>query len=86
MGFIDNIKQCVWLDAEPLNPCFRAVVFGESAVYVEGVKCILSFVKEEIVLGLKNGCLKVKGQGLYVKKYCLGDIVICGKICTLERC
>ena len=85
MSFIENIKECIGLDAQPLNPPFRAVLFGDTALYLEGVKQIVSFTSEEMVLGLKQGGLKIKGTNLYVKKYCGGDVVVCGKILGLER-
>lgn len=85
MSFIDNIKEC-FLDQEiPKEPIFRAVLLGDTAGYFENVCSIARYSAEEIVLGLKKGCLRVYGQKLYVKKYCCGDVVICGKIKGVER-
>ncbi len=85
MGFIDNIKQNFCSGEIPKEPTFRAVLFGESAGYFENIKSIVSYTEEEIVLALSNGCLKVEGKYLYIKKYCMGDVVICGKIKKVER-
>ena len=85
MGFIDNIKECLGIDLAPLNPSYRAVIMGESAIYLEGVKSIIFYQKDQIKLAIKGGALLVKGQELFIRKYCAGDIVICGKICGIEK-
>ena len=85
MGLIDEINNCFCQNELPNNPSFRAVLIGDNAGYFENVKSIVSFTNEEIVLSLKNGALKIIGNGLYIKKYCLGDVVVCGKIRSLEK-
>ncbi len=85
MGFIENIKNCFGADELPKEPIFRAVLFGDSAAYLENVTAIARYEECEIVLSLKRGGLSVRGEGLYIKKYCSGDVVICGKIKALER-
>ena len=85
MGFIDDIKSCFSSEELPTVPLFRAVLFGEGALYVENVKQIVRYTEEEIVLGLKRGGLAICGSDLYVKKYCEGDVVICGKIKAVQR-
>ena len=69
----------------PANCYYRAVLFGDSAGYFENVKSIVSYEVKEVVLSLKNGGLRIKGKDLYIKKYCEGDVVICGKILSVER-
>lgn len=85
MGLIDEINNCFCQNELPNNPSFRAVLIGECAGYFENVKSIVSFTNQEIILALKNGALKISGSCLYIKKYCLGDVVICGKIKSLEK-
>ena len=85
MSFIDDIKGCFNPDELPKEPIYRAVLFGDGAGYFENVKTIVSYQPEEILLCLKKGGLLIKGTGLYVKKYCMGDVVICGKITSVER-
>ena len=82
MGFIEEITGC--FDAE-LSPAFRVVMFGEKAAYLEGVKAIKSYSAEKIEITVKNGELKITGEELFVKKYCAGDMAICGKIKRLEK-
>lgn len=85
MGLIDNIKECFSCEEFPKSPTFRAVLFGEEAGYFENVKSIVCYSCETIILALAKGCLQITGQNLYIKKYCLGDVVICGKIKGISR-
>jgi len=85
LSFIENIKDCIGVENLPVAPTFRALLFGGVAVYVEGVKQMLSFTNEEIIVSVKDCSLKIEGEKLYVKKYCSGDLVVCGKISGLIR-
>lgn len=85
MGFIEDIKACFAPDELPKEPIFRAVMFGEAAVYFENVYSILCYTQCEISFCLKKGGIVVSGENLYIKKYCAGDLVICGKIKKIER-
>ena len=85
MGFIDNIKNCFTESELPISPVYRAVLFGDNAIYFESVCSILYYSEDEISLALKKGSIKIVGRRLYVKKYCAGDVVICGKILKIER-
>ena len=85
MSFIDNIKSC-FSESELLSSSsFRAVLFGDNAMYLECVKAINRYSPEEIAIFLKKGQIIIRGEGLYVKKYCGGDLVVCGKIKSVER-
>lgn len=83
MSFIENIKEN--LGGEMCPPVYRALIFGDNAAYFEGVKNITSYEPNEIVLALKRGSVRVHGKNMYIKKYCAGDVVICGVILKLER-
>lgn len=85
MGLFDEINNCFCQNELPSCPSFRAVLIGDNAGYFENVKSIVSFSSEEIILALRSGGLKIIGNKLYIKKYCLGDVVICGKIKSLEK-
>ena len=85
MSFIDNIKECFRTEELPKEPIFRAVLFGDSAGYFENVCAIGHYDGGEIMLCLKKGRITVKGENLYVKKYCAGDVVVCGKIKAIIR-
>jgi sporulation protein YqfC len=85
MSFFDEINGCFSEQGLPLNPPFRAVLFGDLAIYVENVKTIAKYQCDEVILCLKNGGLIIRGKELCLKKYCAGDVAVCGKICTIER-
>ena len=59
-------------------------MIGDSALYIEGVKSILGFSDKEIILALPKQKVALRGEGMFIKKYCLGDTVICGKIKAFE--
>ncbi len=84
MGFIDEIVKCLG-DGLQKEPIFKAVFFGDTAVYFENICQIVSYSDNEIMLALKKGGLRLSGQGLYIKKYCGGDVAVCGKINKMER-
>ena len=85
MGFIDKITECLGGAEFPKEPEFRAVLFGENAVYFENISGIISYERERVIPALKKGQVTVRGCDLYIKKYCSGDVVICGKISGIEK-
>ena len=85
LGFEDNILECfggLFVAPEPL---FKAVMLGDKAVYLQGVKGLKSFASDCIVLFLKKGEVQVFGENLYIKKYCAGDVAVCGKILGVSK-
>ena len=84
MGFIDSIINCIGGEEFPKEPVFRAVVFGENAVYLENISGIINYQRQEVLLAVKKGQVRICGEDLYIKKYCLGDVVVCGKIFKIE--
>ena len=85
MGFIDNILQSFKLGEMPAEPLFKAVMYGDCAIYLQNVGSIKSYSPDKIELRLKKGGLTIAGEGLFVKKYCAGDLVVCGKIDSISR-
>ena len=68
---------------EEINGAFaeaRCAFFPNGGGYFQGVKGLMSFSAEEIVLLLKKAKVCVKGNALSIKKYCDGDLEITGKI------
>ena len=85
MGFINEILKCFTPEELPCEPSYRAVIFGDTAGYFEKVLTIKSYQPNEIILTLKKGVIVIKGENLYIKKYCMGDVAVCGKIKGIER-
>ena len=84
MSFLDNICQNFGLQ-EGMPYSFRAVMLGEVGVYLEGVKSIISFSSTQILVRVGGGNLLVQGERLKIKKYCIGDLVILGKINSVAK-
>lgn len=85
MGFIDNIMENLGLDGLAEGVKSKMIVVGFESAYFEGVKSILGFASDEISLRLKNEKLTIKGKDLSVKKFCEGDVIVCGRITAIER-
>ena len=83
MSFLDNICQNLDLVGMPYS--FRLVMLGEVGVYLEGVKSIVSFSSTQILVRVGGGNILVQGERLKIKKYCIGDLVILGKITLVAK-
>lgn len=59
-------------------------VFSGGGVTVEGVKSVLAFSSESVLLSLKSGKLEIKGSLLKVREYSRGYICISGSVGTLS--
>ena len=83
MGLTEEIFSVFGETVAP--SAFRVMMFGEKAAYIEGGKSIKSYSQDKIELFLGKGELCVKGEELFVKKYCAGDVAVCGKIKSIEK-
>ena len=84
MSFFEEIKSLLYDNGFPA-PTFRALMVGDYAIHLENVNSIVSLEQDQITVRLSKGGVTIKGKDLYVKKYCEGDLVICGKIVLVER-
>ena len=85
MGFFDNILESFGLSGAGEGLKNRIVLLGDCAGYFDCVTGIIGYSETEISLSLKKGRITVHGKDLYIKKFCEGDVVICGKILKIER-
>ncbi|MBR5900497.1 MAG: YabP/YqfC family sporulation protein [Clostridia bacterium] len=85
MSFIDNIYEALGEELLPDAPSFRALLIGGRACYVENAKSIIKYSEQEVAVAIPKGQILIKGEALNVKKYCEGDLVVCGKITGIER-
>ena len=83
MSFLDEVLKV--FGQEEMLPVFRVMLLGDGALYAEGVKAIKSYSPDKIELTVKNGGLKVSGERLFIKKYCAGDVAICGTVKSIEK-
>ena len=83
MSFIDDIARSIGENFS-VGGDFKCTLFS-NAGYFENIAEIISYGEKEIVLKIKSGRITVNGERLYVKKYCGGDVAVCGKITALKR-
>ena len=62
----------------------RCIFVPNGGGYFEGVKCVEDFSPERIVLRFSQGQTAIEGIGLFIKKYCDGDLQIGGRIRSCE--
>jgi sporulation protein YqfC len=85
MGFFDSLVNNFRSFGVYPEKKGRILLIGEDSGYFENVKSIKSYTETEIVLSVKSGLIVVSGENLYVKKFCQGDVAICGKIVCIKR-
>lgn len=83
MSFIDEIYSLIGGENNFL-PAFKATIFGGEFVYFESVKKILSFSSTSILFATNKKIIEILGENLRIKKYCFGDMIICGKISSMS--
>jgi sporulation protein YqfC len=86
MGFFDNMKESFGICDLSEGIKNKVVLVGFEAGYFDCVVGIIGYSDTEISLALKKGKIIVYGKDLYIKKFCEGDVVVCGKITKIERC
>ena len=85
MNFIENLKEVMGSDEFFESGSLKFTVVLDKGGYFENVKGVLSYRQDEIVLNVKKCKIAVRGENLFVKKFCEGDLTVCGKINAVER-
>lgn len=85
MSFFDSVSRCFNENFMFEGPTFRCAIVGDFAGYFENITSIKSYSSDMIIFKLKKGEVIIKGEDLYIKKYCEGDVAVCGKINAIER-
>lgn len=83
MGFIEDILKSFGEDftyGKGINCTLTA-----NAGYFENVSGVVKYTSEEIVLSFKGGLITISGKNLAIKKYCEGDVAVCGQITALKK-
>lgn len=84
MNFFEDIKRTLITENAP-QPFFSATLVDGSALFLEGVKSLKEYTPQKITTFLKKGELEITGEGLFIKKFFEGDLVICGKITQIRK-
>ncbi len=86
IDFFDEISKMTNLPLELINQGYRYVNFAGKSLYVAGYKKIIVLSKDEVVLKLPKGRMKVVGQDMVIKDLNLSQLILVGKIISVEVC
>lgn len=64
---------------------FQYCVADGCGGYFQNIKSVAAMSKSQITLISRSGAFCVEGEGLIIKKYCDGDMLIVGNIIKVER-
>ena len=62
----------------------RCVIVPCGGGYFEGVKSVADFSDTKLTLTFPKQIVEIEGKGLYIKKYCDGDLQLFGEIYSLR--
>lgn len=62
----------------------RITMIGDIHVYIENHHGIVKFTSTEIILNISSGQLVIKGRGLVIKMLLTAEMLVEGKITSLE--
>jgi len=79
-SFFKEIAALTELPFDTAFSAFRYVNIGNSALYVQGHKGVVSFSTDKIVLRVQKARLEITGANLRVKQLSNDDAVITGGI------
>lgn len=65
MGLLDEVEKLMSGSMSSVN--YRTINLGGRALYIEGIKSVVSFGVDEMQFQMKKGVLKVSGVDLCVK-------------------
>lgn len=85
MKLFGEIMSRLGVDEEIVFGGVKYVVFDGRCAYFENVKGIDDFSQNEVKILLKNGKLKVLGNGLYIRRFVEGDLAVFGEILSVAR-
>ena len=85
MNLLENIVDMLGLKDFAYGNGFTLIIINENSAYIQGVKRIEGYTSEKIAVVTKKCKLTVYGKNLCVKKFCMGDMAICGKIEKTEK-
>ena len=83
MAYSEDLKR-IFGEREGGFASCELSLYGTSALVVAGHKGLSFLSSEEIVVRRKRGSIRIKGEGLALKKASPSEIYIAGKIVAVE--
>lgn len=80
-GFRDKMQKALEIPVELLKNYPRITIIGNESVFIENYKAILEYEKN--IIRISNN-ISVFGEGLNVEEITADDILIVGKLRTIE--
>lgn len=74
-----RLYEELFKDADGAALC-RSIIVPNGGGYFEGVKGVEDFSETCVVVCFPKFRAVIEGEGLFIKKYCLGDLELAGKI------
>lgn len=78
--FLETIAASTGLPIETIMSSFKIIMLSSKSLYIEGTAKISSYAKEEISIKVKGGFIIISGENLKIKEYNKNDVLIFGKI------
>ena len=84
-NYINEIIDICKLPFDEISKDYKAIIIGGKCVYVSNYKKIIDYTMSKIVLKVFNGILEILGDEMKIQQINKKEIVICGKIMSLNQ-
>ena len=84
MGLKEKVLNMIDLPKEVMQDAVRVTLIGDSELSIENYKGILEYEDTSIRVKTSSRALKITGAGLNIKTITDEDIMVCGRIDSLE--
>ena len=83
-GLLQKMADTLDLPGEPLPGNTVLELLGDGRVLIESHHGIKAYSTEKILVSVSFGLLAVRGENLLLSRMSLQNLIITGKICSLE--
>ncbi|MBF8982004.1 sporulation protein YqfC [Lutibacter sp. B2] len=80
----ESISELLELPKDIMLDLPRITLLGNLQLYIENHKGIIEYTKVRIRVNTRDGILRIMGNDLLIKNIVSEEIVICGKIHSIE--
>lgn len=80
----ESISELLELPKDIMLDLPRITLLGNLQLYIENHKGIIEYTKVKIRVNTREGVLRIMGNDLLIKNIVSEEIIICGKIHSIE--